>query len=176
MDFTDRARRASEFVAVLVNGDRTGTLSVGQRLPERDEMWFDLARRGERDRAARTAALLGLGVRLGIYQDDSSSALSNIIRAHVVACRFKGFTKAKLRKLDPVPDVAVAVGDLSYALWGQTRPLDGEQMGELQRELHHDLGGDPDWDASASSFIPVVAGIYTVDGEEVEAKEWRIGL
>jgi hypothetical protein len=175
VDLSERVRRASEFVAVLVNGDRTGFLSVGQSAPERDELWFDLSRRGERAKAARTAALLGLGLRLGIFCDRSSSTPSNVLRSHVVVCRFKGLTKANLRKLDPRPDVAIAVGDLSYALWGQTTPLDCEQMGELQRELHHDLVGDDDWSASASSFIPVPGGVYDVDGEDVEAKEWRIG-
>jgi hypothetical protein len=175
VDLSGRVRRASDFVAVLVNGDRTGFQCVGQSAREPDEMWFNLSKRGERDKAARTAALLGLGVCLGLYRDDSSSAPSNIARAHVIACRFNGLTKPQLRKLDPRPDVAIAVGDLSYALWGLAEPIDGERMGELQRELDDDLGGDDDWDASASSFIPVPGGVYEVDGEDVEAREWRIG-
>jgi hypothetical protein len=173
MDPTKRVGSATDWVRELMDGDRDGFLCVGQRLPEPDEMWFNLAKRGERDKAARTAALLGLGICLGLYRDDSSTAPSNIARAHVVGVRFDGLTAAQLGKLDPRPDLAVAVGDRSWALW-RTEPIDGEQMAESQRELHDDLGGDPEWDASADSWIPVPGGLYLVDDEEVEAKQLKV--
>lgn len=172
-DLTDRAGSATPFVSWLVNGDRDGFVCVGQRLPEPDEMWFNLAKRGDRDKAARTAALLGLGLCLPVFRDDSSTSPSNIARGHVIACRFDGLTAAQLRKLDPRPDLAVAVGDRSWALW-RTDPIDGEQMADRHRELHDTLGGDDDWSASPSSFVPVPGGVYEVDGDEVEAKALRV--
>jgi hypothetical protein len=114
-------------------------------------------------------------VRLPVYLDDSSVSPANVARAHTIACRFEHHRAADLRKLDPRPDLAVALGDLSWALWGRSTPLGGEQIGDLQRELRNDLGGDPNWSASASSYLPIPGVIYEVEGEEVAAVEWKVG-
>jgi hypothetical protein len=175
VDLSDRVGSAAEFLRWLIDGDRKGVLSVGQTVPEPYERSFDLSKRGALKEAATVAAMLGLRMRLPVYLNDSSVSPANVARAHTIACRFEHHRAADLRKLDPRPDLAVALGDLSWALWGRSTPLGGEQMGDLQRELRNDLGGDPNWSASASSFLPIPGVIYEVEGEEVAAVEWKVG-
>jgi hypothetical protein len=174
MDLSDRVGSAADFVRWMIDGDRRGVLSIGQSVPEPYERSFDLSKRGALKEAATVAMMLGLRVRVPVFEDDSSVSPSNIARAHSVACRFEHHRRADLRKLDPQPDFAVSLGDFAYALWGRSEPIDGEQMGDLQRELRNDLGGDPNWSASAGSWLPVPGVVYEVDGEEVEAVEWVV--
>jgi hypothetical protein len=174
VNLSDRQQEVAESLRWIWDGDREGTASVGQTLPEPYTRTFDLARRSSVNDAALVVAALGLRVRVPVYRDGSSSKPSNVLRSHALACRFLHFDAADVRALESRPDFAVKLADEVYALWGRTSPIGFEQMGEQQLELCDQLGGDPSWSASPSELIPLPGVVYSIGGEDVEAVELAV--
>jgi hypothetical protein len=173
-----RVGLAVEFLLYFVAGARNGVLVIGADLPERFRRGFDLARPDAVIEAANFAVALGLRVALSLYRPDARSFDdSALLRTHTGAIRFPaGVEPADLLELTPTPNAVIWMGDdcESFALWGLVDPVEGDDIaGMLERERGL-IGGDPSWNASPSSLIPIPGAFYTVDGVEREATEWPV--
>jgi hypothetical protein len=117
---------------------------------------------------------LGLGICPAVLRDDSGIEASNVLRSNVAVCRFRDLDAEDVAGLDPRPDVAIALGGLTWCLWKLTTPASPDELIEIQAGLLDAFGGDPEWDASPVELVPLPGVLYVVGGEEVEAVELEI--
>jgi len=141
-------------------------------------MGFDLADENAVNSAGVHAVALGMWARLALYRPGATSyGDSEILRAHIGAVRYRAGTEpADIIELRPAPDSLIWLGDdcESFALWGLVDPVDGPDLFAMVPRERDRFGGDPDWDASPSSLIPIRGVSYTIHGTERVAEEWPV--
>ncbi|HVX33280.1 MAG TPA: hypothetical protein VHA80_09085 [Solirubrobacterales bacterium] len=182
MKVTDQERSAiisaTEFLEWLTAESRDGVLAIGTDQPERYRRGFDLADDDALIEAGAFAVALGLSAALPLYRPDASYYDDvTILRCHVSAIRFAAGTEpADVLELASPPQVLVWLGDDApcWALWGLWESMDGGDLLGVQVRERGLSGGDPDWDGSPSSPVPIPGVSYVVNGVEREAVEWPV--
>lgn len=125
--------------------------------------------------AAYSVHTLGFKVALPIFVLDPGTApdASRVLRSHVAGCRFVDFDGADLHGLPRRPDRAVRLGHHTFALW-RIEEVDGDDLAEIQGELHQAVGNDPSWSGSVLELFPLAGVTYEVGGVELEAESLKV--
>jgi hypothetical protein len=116
--------------------------------------------------------MMRLSLALPIFRAGSSFDAAGVLRSHTVSCRFLDLHD--VTDLDPRPDRAVLLGNVTWAIWPTSNSITGDEMAVLQLELREDLAGDPSWDGAVTSLTPIAGVTYPVGAEELEAIELKV--
>jgi hypothetical protein len=158
----------------LPNGVRRGYQAFGPPVPNGYALKLPLSDPTTPAVGAEASSVLGLGVCAAVLRDDSEIEASNILCSHTAVCRFVNLSAEDVASLDPLPEFAIALGDVTWCLWPLSTAVSADELRQLHEYLRDDFGGDPSWDASPVELVPLPGVVYSVGGDDLEAVELEI--